>query len=299
MRLRTVLRAVAAILLLLSAYVIWQDRPTGQPLDVPTLSGPEFYRRSVWIGVGGDHDFEDIAFYRNPTLVLTATSTGWNGAFEFYIQRQDIARAAGTFKVLLPASAQISIPTYSGIDTTIEHLADRVLMTVKVSPAPDSRDSLVSVPVTWRDEESIQRLGYGKTRHVLLTGNAYSGENGRVLALIPFNSRLHLDGAGTLSKATPTAAVAVTVRGARESFTYRNPEPDGPFTSAAYLVYRLMPDVPSTESALGRGLFGSVDVTIEDANRRFLAQLSAQVFFVVVGFALSEIGFVLGELRAA
>lgn len=288
---RNAVRTLVGLLVVGSLYILVQDIPGPRPRDVPTSSSG-FYEDSVWVGVGDTDDFSSTFFYagEEPTLALEPTSDGWSGAFTFEVSRASIASSRGTFQVILPRTAQVTdASSQPEIVTSIDRFDSRIRVLVDVTGTDDTESLRGYIQVEWKDERSVQHLGFGKSKHVLLISNAYrSGDGETIYAATPFKSRAYSNSAGEPTTNTPTANVLILLNDERLSFDSYFPEPDGEHGNSSNLIYRLSTDFPASDLE-GTGMFRSIDVVVENSLRRFFVQVVAQVFFLALGFGLSEV----------
>lgn len=297
MWLRWTLRVVVVTLTAVSGYFIWNDFPAKNPPGPPAGSDQFYYEHSVWIGVQSKGDFIDTPFYApGPTLLLTATDDGWAAVFHVAAGAASSKKGLhGAFLLLVPKGATVGPLDQQGVAVTAEQGKNsETVITVAIS-GPAGTDFSLDLPVRWSDPVSAQSNGFGKENHFIFLGNAYYAAD-KVYAIRPYYSSTNRDSSGNTTVDTPVATVTVVLDSAYEHFDDHT-EAESSYSTSTKLQYLMNPDnVGKTE---GYGLFRTVDVTIVDSVATFIAQLAAQLFFVAIGFLLSELVVMIERKKSA
>jgi hypothetical protein len=291
---RWIMRWTVILILLASGILVWRDYPSPAPTLPPTSSGSFYYSHDVWIGVDAPNRSAKAEFFPpGPTLIVHPNTDGWSGYFHFEMQSHNDP-ASGYLELLLPLTAIIGKGNSSFVSVTADSDStnSEKLIYLYISVPKKTSDFSFDLPLSWTDPDSTQRLGFGKTRHFLYIGNAFTNNKG-IYSVTPFSSSLYRAKSGSATEDTPTATVTIETSGSDEVFTDYS-QPESLFSTPAELQYTVDPE--GTGSQPGYGLFRTVTVTIENTADSFFIQLDSNVFFVAIGFLLSEV-VVLGEER--
>ena len=286
------MRCIVVAILITSGYLLWQDYPSPAPEQPAASGGSFYYQHDVWIGVVEPNEFAQAVFFApGPTLIVHPTGDGWSGYLHFIIGSQS-ASASGHLVMLLPLTAKIGKSRSSFVSVSVQSATSEKLVYIYISIPRNTIPFTYNLPVTWSDPASAQRLGFGETRYFLYIGNAYVNHN-RIYSVTPYVSDRYRAKDGSATEDTPTATVTVETAGSHEVFTNYS-QPESLYSTSSALQYAVDPG--DGGSLAGLGLFRAVSVTIENSDDSFYMQLASNVFFVAIGFLLSEVA-VLAEKR--
>lgn len=291
---RWIMRCTVTLILLVSGLLVWRDYPSSTPALPAASSGSFYYSHDIWIGVDNPKAFAQAEFYApGPTLIVHPTSDGWSG-YLYFSMKADNTAVSGFLDLLLPLSATIgkARSSFVSVSSSSDRTNSEKLVYLYVSVPRKTPEFDYDLPLSWTDPDSTQHLGFGKDRHFLYIGNAFSNHKG-IYAVTPFSSSLSRTKSGSPTEDTPTATVTVETSGSHEVFTDYS-QPESLFSTPTDLQYEVDPE--GNGSQPGYGLFRTVNVTIENTADSFFMQLDSNVFFVAIGFLLSE-AVILGEDR--
>lgn len=281
---RWIMRCIVAAIFVASGYIIWQDHPNQAPALPPPTSGIFYYSHDVWIGAEPPGTLAHAVFYPpGPTLILHPTNSGWSGYFHIAMAPSSVS-VSGFLAILLPLTATVGRTHSPFISISVERDKSEKLIWVDVSIPRNTSDFTYDLPLSWTDPESSQHLGFGKTRYFLYIGNAYQ-RGSDIDSVTPFSSDLNRRN-GSASEDTPAATVTVETTNPHEIFTNYT-QPESLFSTPSDLQYAV--NAEDTTPRPGLGLFRTISVTMENSDDAFYMQLDSNVFFVAIGFLLSEV----------
>lgn len=293
--------ALVSTFMLATGWLLLKDIPQNRPRDLPTSSGTPFYDNSVWVGVADANMLSNVNFYsgEDPILALQPESNGWMGVFHFNVSQSSTSAAVGTIKLILPRNAIVDCNvSRTGIRVSCDNSGSRKLVDVALNGpevSPGQSFGAFDLRVGWTDSHSVQRLGFGKSRHVLLVSNAYVSADGVVRASYPLVSNLLRDSTGATTSETPTGNVSISAKGGSESFTSSSPGSDSRYSGSYTVRYRILPEISKADIP-GTGFFREIEVVVENARVRFLMQVDTQAFFITLAFVLAELATSLARL---
>jgi hypothetical protein len=289
------MRCVVTTILIASGFLVWQDYPQQAPAQPPPSSGYFYYSHDIWIGVDTPNALAHAEFLPpGPTLILHPVNGGWSGYFHV-IMSSNNARVSGYLEILLPRTAIIGKTKSSFVSASVESDTSEKLVYLYISLPKNTPEVTYDLPVSWTDPESAQHLGFGETRYFLYIGNAFQNGNG-IYSVTPFVSDLTRTKSGSATEDTPEATVTIETSSPRQVFTNYS-EPESLFSTPSDLQYAVDPEGGGSRSGLG--LFRTVSVTVENSADSFYMQLDSNVFFVAIGFLLSEVAVLAESKRRA
>jgi hypothetical protein len=289
---RWIMRCIVIVILGVSGLFIWEDYPSQTPMLPPPSSGNFYYSHDVWIGAGQQNALAHAGFYApGPTLIIHPTSDGWSGYLHFSMS-SDKKSASGYLAILLPRASTVGRVPSPYVSVSVDIAKSEKLIWVYISVPRNTPEFYYDLPLSWVDPESAQHLGFGKTRYFLYIGNAYETDKD-IDAIIPFSSDLNRRN-GSATEDTPVATVTIEAADPHEVFTDYT-QPDTLFSTPSELQYRV--DAGEAGAPPGVGLFRTVSVTAENSVDSFYMQLDSNVFFVAIGFLLSEVAVLVEKQR--